>query len=132
MGFLDNVISTGKNVASTAGKKAEGAVNFSKLKMKESQVNSDIRNRYEKLGELIYQMAKSGDKDDEAFDEAIAGIDLCYAELAEIDKKLDELKDQVTCPKCGAKSKSENAYCPKCGTKLPERPIEPEIEEVDN
>lgn len=132
MSFLDNVINTGKNVVSTAGKKTDEAVRFSKLKMKESQLNSEIRNGYEKLGELIYQMAKSGEKDNEAFDEAIAAMDDCYAQLAEIDKQFDELRNQVTCPKCGAKSKSENLYCPKCGAKLPEKVVEAPAEETDD
>lgn len=126
MSFLDNVISTGKNVVSAAGKVTDEAVRISKLKIKETQINSDIKNRYEKLGELIYQMAKSGDKDNEAFDESIAELDECYAKLEEIDKQLDDLKNQVACPKCGAKCKIEdgNAFCPKCGAKLPEKPVE--------
>ena len=37
---------------------------------------------------------------------------------------LDELKNVVTCPKCGAKTKNDNAYCPKCGAKLPEKKVE--------
>jgi len=68
MSFLDDVISTGKNVVSAAGKKTDEAVRFSKLKIKESQLNGDIKNKFEKLGALIYQMAKSGEKDNEQFD----------------------------------------------------------------
>lgn len=41
MSFLDDVISTGKNVVSAAGKKTDEAVRFSKLKIKESQLNGD-------------------------------------------------------------------------------------------
>lgn len=126
MGFLDNVINTGKNVVSSAGKKTDEAVRFSKLKVRETQINGDIRTRYEKLGELIYQMAKAGEKDDAAFNEQIAGIDACYNELADIAKQFDEIKNLVTCPKCGSKCKDDMSYCPKCGAKLPEKPVEEE------
>ncbi len=130
MGFLEDVINTGKNVVSTAGKKTDEAVKMSKLKIKKTQINSDIRGKYEKLGELIYQMKKSGEQNNEAFDEAVAAIDDCFAQLDEIDKQIDELKDQVTCPKCGAKTKDENLFCPKCGAKLPEKPAdEAEVED---
>lgn len=122
MSFLDNVISTGKNVVSTAGKKTDEAVRFSKLKIKESQLNGDIKNKFEKLGALIYQMAKSGEKDNEQFDAFIAEIDGCYEELAGIEKKFDELRNEVTCPSCGAKCKDDNAFCSKCGARLPEKP----------
>lgn len=119
MGFLDDVISTGKNVVSAAGKKTDEAVRFSKLKIKESQLNGDIRNKFEKLGSLIYQMAKSGEKDSEQFDALVAELDDCYAQLEEIGKQFDELRNEVTCPGCGTKSKTGNSYCPKCGAKLP-------------
>lgn len=123
MGFLEDVISTGKNVVSTAGKMTDEAVKLSKLKIKESQINSDIRSKYEKLGEMIYQMKKSGEQDNAAFDEAVSAIDDCYTQLDEIEKQVDELKNQVTCPQCGIKTKDENAFCPKCGAKLPEKPV---------
>lgn len=126
MSFLDDVINTTKNVAVTAGKKTDVAVQFSKLKIKEAQLNGDIKNKFEKLGALIYQMAKTDDKDNKDFDALVSEIDECYARLAEIDEKLDEYKKEVTCPDCGAKTKRENSYCPKCGKKLPERPVEQE------
>lgn len=126
MSFIDDVISTGKSAVSAAGKKTDEVVRFSKLKMKESSLNSDIKNKYEKLGELIYQMSKSGDKDNTEFDKYIAELDECYAGLAEVASQLDELRSEVTCPKCGSKTKNDNAYCPKCGTKLPEKAVEAE------
>ena len=129
MSFLDDVISTGKNVVSAAGKKTDEAVRFSKLKIKESQLNGDIKNKFEKLGALIYQMAKSGEKDNEQFEWYISEIVGCYDELANIEKQFDELRNEVTCPGCGAKCKDENTYCPKCGAKLPEKPAPEVIEE---
>lgn len=124
MGFLEDVFNTGKNVVSTAGKKTDEAVKLSKLKIKESQINSDIRTKFEKLGEMIYQMKKSGEQDNAAFEEAVAAVDECYTQLDDVRRQIDELKNQVTCPKCGLKTKDENSFCPKCGTKLPEKPAE--------
>ncbi|MDE7363052.1 MAG: hypothetical protein K2N38_14100 [Oscillospiraceae bacterium] len=130
MGFLDDVISTGKNVVSAAGKKTDEAVRFSKLKIKESQLNGDIRNKFETLGSLIYQMAKSGEKNSEQFDALVAELDDCYAQLEEISQQFDEMRNEVTCPSCGAKSKTDNSYCSKCGAKLPVKP-EPAEENAD-
>ena len=122
MSFLDNVVNTTKNVAATAGKKTDGAIKTSKLKFKSSQLNSDIKNKNEKLGALVYEMSKTGEKDTEAFDALIAEIDAAKAELEEIEKQLDDLRGRVTCPACGLKTDNDNAFCPKCGAKLPERP----------
>ncbi|MGN0686913.1 MAG: hypothetical protein ACI4KA_02260 [Oscillospiraceae bacterium] len=120
MGFLDELVSTTKNVAATAGKKTDEAVKLSKLKIKKSQIKSDIKAKYEKLGELVYNMNKANEKDEEAYNAAIADIDDLNAKLADLDRQLDELNGEVACEKCGAKTKNDNSYCPKCGTKLPE------------
>ncbi len=133
MGFLDDLISTTKNVAATAGKKTDEAVQLSKLKIKESQTNNDIKRKYEKLGEMVYQMAKTDTKDDNAFALMVGEIDDCFAKLDEISENIDRLKGEVVCPGCGKKTKDENAYCPSCGTKLPvrEEPAEPAAEAAE-
>ncbi len=119
MGFFDELLSTTKTVASTAGKKTDEAVKISKLKVKKAQINSDIKTKYEKLGTMVYQMAKADEKDGEAFDAAIADIDASCEALVAIDKQIDDLTGVITCEKCGAKTKDDNSYCPKCGAKLP-------------
>ena len=121
MSFLDNVISTGKNVVSTAGKKTDSAVKLSRLRIKETQINNDIRARYEKLGELCYQAYKSAEKNEDEINGQLTGLDNCYNELENISRMTDELKNMVTCPKCGSKHKDEDAYCSVCGAKLPEK-----------
>lgn len=129
MSFVDNVINTTKNVAATAGKKTDEAIRTSKLKIKSSQLNSDIKNKYEKLGSLVYEMTRTGEKDTEAFDALINEINAANAELDDIEKQLDELKGLVACPVCGIKTDSDNAFCPKCGAKLPEKAVEEAAEE---
>ncbi len=126
MSFVDNIVNTTKNVAATAGKKTGEAIGISKLKVKNTQINIDIKSKNEKLGALVYAMAKSGEKDTEAFDALIAEIDAANAELEENNKQLDELRGKVTCTVCGVKTDIDNAFCPKCGAKLPEKPAEAE------
>lgn len=130
MSFLDNVVNTTKNVAATAGKKTDEAIKSSKLKFKASQLNSDVKNKYEKLGALVYEMSKTGEKDTEAFDALIAEIDAAKTELDDIKKQIDELRGKVACPGCGLKTDNDNAFCPKCGAKLPEKPVAEAEEET--
>ena len=134
MSFLDNVVNTTKNVAATAGKKTDEAIKSSKLKFKSTQLNNDLKNKYEKLGALVYERSKTGEKDTEAFDALVAEIDTAKTELDDINKQVDELKGKVSCPVCGLKTDNDNAFCPKCGAKLPERPVteeEPVVIEED-
>ena len=53
-----------------------------------------------------------------------------YEKLSEINLLLDDLRQEVTCTECGAKTKSDNSFCPKCGAKLPEKSVPKEDEEV--
>ena len=134
MSFFDDVINTTKTAAATAGKKTDEAVKFTKLKIKESQTTSDIKSHFEKLGEIAYEMKKNQSNDAAAFEAEVEELDKLYEKLSEINNALDELRQEVTCPACGAKTKSENSFCPKCGAKLPEKPapaVEPEEQPVE-
>lgn len=122
MGFFEDVINTTKSAAATAGKKTDEAVRFTKLKIKESQTTGDIKSHFEKLGQMAYEMKKSENPDSGLFEAEVAEIDKLYEKLSEINLLLDDLRQEVTCTSCGAKTKSDNSFCPKCGAKLPVRP----------
>ena len=122
MSFFDDVINTTKSAAATAGKKTDEAVRFTKLKIKESQVSGDIKAHFEKLGQMAYEMKKSENADAAVFEAEVEEIDKLYDKLSEINLMLDDLRQEVTCTSCGAKTKSDNSFCPKCGAKLPEKP----------
>ncbi len=128
MSFFDDVINTTKSAAATAGKKTDEAVRFTKLKIKESQTTGDIKAHFEKLGQMAYEMNKAENPDSALFDAEIEEIDKLYEKLSEINLLLDDLRQEVTCTACGAKTKSDNSFCPKCGAKLPEKPAP--VEEV--
>lgn len=130
MSFFDDVINTTKSAAATAGKKTDEAVRFTKLKIKESQTTGDIKAHFEKLGQMAYEMNKSENPDSTLFNAEIEEIDKLYEKLSEINLLLDDLRQEVTCTACGAKTKSDNAFCPKCGAKLPEKPAPAEEEPV--
>lgn len=129
MGFFEDVINTTKSAAATAGKKTDEAVKFTRLKIKESQTTGDIKAHFEKLGQMAYEMKKAENPDSATFDAEIEEIDKLYEALADINLQLDDLRQEVTCTVCGAKTKSDNAFCPKCGAKLPVKPAPEEKEE---
>ena len=103
---------------------------FTKLKIKESQTSSDIKAHFEKLGQMAYEMKKAENPDAALFDAEIEEIDKLYEKLSEINLLLDDLRQEVTCTACGAKTKSDNSFCRKCGAKLPEKPAPAEEEPV--
>ena len=79
---------------------------------------------------MAYEMKKAENPDAALFDAEIEEIDKLYEKLSEINLLLDDLRQEVTCTACGAKTKSDNSFCPKCGAKLPEKPAPAEEEPV--
>ncbi len=130
MGIFDNAINTVKDVAASAGKKTDEAIKFSKLKIQESQINGEIENNFRELGEVVYSMYKDNEKPNPEFDALIKELDEHYQSLENIGVEIDELRNEVACPECGAKTDNSNSYCPKCGAKLPIK-LEPQKPEED-
>lgn len=119
MSFFEDVINTTKSAAATAGKKTDEAVRFTKLKIKESQTTGDIKAHFEKLGQMAYEMQKSENPDSNLFDAEVEEIDKLYEKLSEINLLLDDLRQEVTCTECGAKTKSDNSLLPQVRSKAP-------------
>ena len=118
MGIMDSFWTTAKSAIDFAGEKTETAIEISKLKMRESQVNSDIRKGYEKIGNLVYNSTKKQVNSDDLVRVCIADIDRLLAELAEIHQQLCKLRKQIKCSKCGMMNPQAAAFCSRCGGDL--------------
>ncbi len=118
MSAFDDVVDKAKDIAETAGKKAEKVVEVSKLKLRVSQINSEAKKAYEKLGSAVYHMKKANYEDEGLIASVVEEVDGLYAERAKIEARLASLKNQVICDTCGAKNPEDAVYCVKCGSRL--------------
>ncbi len=118
MATFDDVVDKAKDIAECAGKKAEKVVEVSKLKLQVSQINSEVRHAYEKLGRAVYNMKKADYEDAGLIDSVTEEIDGLFSEKEKIELKIASLKNQVLCSTCGAKNSSDAVYCVKCGCRL--------------
>lgn len=118
--ILENIISKVKNAADVAYKKTDEVMEKSKLMWSRNQINGDIKKAYEKLGNVIYRSVKTDNENVELVEEYIKQIDSLLSQLAQVNEKIAELKNQVICKNCGLLNPSEAVYCSKCGSKLSE------------
>lgn len=118
MANFDNVVGLAKDIAETAGKTAERVVGISKLKLRVSQINSEIKKAYEKLGSAVYNMKKANYEDDGLIASVVEEVDDLHAERAKVEAKIASLKKQVICNTCGAKNPEDAVYCVKCGSRF--------------
>ena len=110
MGFFEEAIVKVKEVYDVAAKKTSEVVSVQKLKLKATQVNSQLSKDFETLGRLYYENVKESDATPE------------YIELFDsIDSKFDELEqieNEIICSNCGAKNVETAAFCNNCGAEL--------------
>ena len=100
MGKFDELIIKAKDLAGVAGSKAQEVAEQAKLRMQITQMKSQIDANYLKLGEIIYELNKSGTQNEELVGMCVAEIETQLAELAELKDKLDEMRKVLRCPDC--------------------------------
>ena len=89
------------------------ALDYTKIKIKISDIESELDDRYMAIGLAIYEDSETTD-----VDAICAEITELREELAELKSQLNEFKCQKTCPECGKTTDKENPYCPSCGNKF--------------
>lgn len=118
MGILDDVLQKAKDAAEVVGKKTGEIVDISKLKYNAAETRGDIAKRFESLGKIVYEAKKTGNDSSSFIDESIEGIEAAYEKLAEINDKINEMKNIAKCPSCGAFNPIQFKHCSECGARL--------------
>lgn len=133
MGTFDSLIGRAKSVVDDLGKKTNDVVEISKMKLTVASLGSDIDKVYQKLGLMVYEMAKSGSENRGLIDGCVAEIDALKQKLDEVTGQMDQLKNVRRCDSCGNAVDITAQFCPMCGSLLhtpaPEivvNPVEPE------
>ena len=117
MGFFEEAIVKVKEVYDVAAKKTSEVVSVQKLKLKATQVNSQLSKDFETLGRLYYENVKESDATPE-YIELFDSIDSKFDELEQIENEINEQKKTKICSNCGAKNVETAAFCNNCGAEL--------------
>ncbi len=120
-----------KVTADKTGKLAKEA----KLRMKISDLKSQINTIYKEIGETVYQKhTREGEYDiTKEIEEKCTKIDVLSDEIESNLKQCLELKDKRQCPSCFAEIEKDVKFCPKCGAKqeeIQEKPAK-EVEVIE-
>lgn len=115
---INDLLNAAKGWADLAGKKANEAVEVSKLQINNVKINGDLQKAYEKLGAFVYKMHKEDDSNEELILMCISEIDDLMEQLEDNEKKINEARHKVKCPSCEAVNELDAIYCIKCGAKI--------------
>ncbi|MDO4547445.1 MAG: zinc ribbon domain-containing protein [Clostridia bacterium] len=134
MAIFDDIGKQLSSAAKTIGKKTNDISEIRRLNTKKQSIRRQMESAYTQIGKAYYATA-SASTHGEA-DRLCDQIETMLAEIAELDRKIDKVKNQRRCPECSSVQPRESKFCSNCGAKLPDLPQpepepEPDTEEAD-
>ena len=97
---------------------------ISRLNAQVNEAKNQMKNTYMAIGERYYELHKDDVENDMANQFQI--IADAMEKIAKCEQQIRDIKNENTCPSCGATISKDVLFCPNCGTKI-ERP-QPESE----
>ena len=135
MEFFDKLVKKASEAYKVTADKTGKLAKEAKLRMKISELKSQINDIYKEIGECVYQKHTRDGKYDisKEIEEKCTKIDVLSDEIDSNLKQCLELKDKRQCPNCFAEIEKDVKFCPKCGTKQEEIKEEPakEVEVIE-
>ena len=135
MEFFDKLGKKASEAYTVTADKTGKLAKEAKLRMKISDLKSQINTIYKEIGETVYQKhTREGEYDiTKEIEEKCTKIDVLSDEIESNLKQCLELKDKRQCPSCFAEIEKDVKFCPKCGAKQEEIQEEPakEVEVIE-
>lgn len=109
-----------KHGAAEAGKKAQVTVEVNRLRMQTSSLRKEIQQLYAQMGEAVYKQLENGQQGElpEACIAMAQEIDQKRKDIALVEQKIMELKNEANCTECGQVNPRDSKFCSGCGSKI--------------
>ena len=118
MEFFDDAVNKTKEVFDVVSKKTGEVINTGKIKYEITSVKAKMQKDFEKLGKMYYSLLKQSKKVPESAEALLRDISEKEMRIETLNAALNELKNCVVCPKCGAPQEKSAVYCNVCGEKI--------------
>ncbi len=97
---------------------------ISRLNAQINEAKNQMKNTYMAIGERYYELHKDDLENDMANQFQI--IADAMEKIAKCEQQIRDIKNENTCPSCGATISKDVLFCPNCGTKIERPQPEPE------
>ncbi len=115
---MDKFLYDLKNTVDGAVKKSGELIELTKMKVAMNDTKNSIRDKFVKLGELTYFVAKGEDMGAADIEAIVAEIDELKQTLTEQEVKAAELTGKKICSHCNKIMSEEFSFCPACGNPM--------------
>ena len=92
MAFFDDLKAGLSEMAKTVGEKSEQLVGISKLHLKKTNLNNELKATYLEIGKLIYEEKKAGAEFSNAIVQLCQKIDMGLEAIAEVEAEIEAAK----------------------------------------
>ena len=130
MAFLENLTAALSSKGKEAAEAAKRVAEIANLKSQIGTINVEIKKNYRKIGEAYYDAYKDSEVVCE-FEENVQSIRDAKRAVAELEKKIRDLKGDIKCEKCESLIPADSNFCPKCGAKVEPDFFDSEDEDKD-
>ncbi|MCI5584188.1 MAG: zinc ribbon domain-containing protein [Lachnospiraceae bacterium] len=130
MAFFENLTEALSSKGKEAAEAAKRVAEIANLKSQIGTINVEIKKNYRKIGEAYYDAYKDSEVVCE-FEENVQSIRDAKRAVAELEKKIRDLKGDIKCEKCESLIPADSNFCPKCGAKVEPDFFDSEDEDKD-
>lgn len=128
MEFFDKLSQKASEAYKITADKTGKIAKETKLKLKISELKSQITSLYEEIGKLAYNKHSRRNQDKEKCENNCKEIKEKCEKIDDLVKQCLDLNDKKQCNNCHEEIEKNVKYCPNCGTKQEEKEVlEPEV-----
>lgn len=120
MGIIEDVLLNARSAVDTVGKKAGKVIDISKLRLASADLKSEISQKYQILGRVVFEESVTGKDYTKNKTELIEKIKELKSQLESVNDMIAKAAQKTKCTICGAYNAKGAVFCSKCGEKLDE------------
>lgn len=124
MDFFDKLGKTASEAYKVTADKTSKMAKEAKMKIRISDLKSKIEDKYEEIGEKVYNEYVNGKKTvniPKDLEEECKFIKEANDEIDDLLQQCLDINDKKICVKCSAKIEKDVKFCPECGEKQPKQ-----------
>lgn len=113
--IIDNIKIKAGETAAAVGRKASDVYEITKLKVAIIELRGNVKSLFREVGELMYEAHVGGEDCTALVESKFEEITKNKEEIADLEEKLNVIKNVKICAACGASMANDYTFCPKCG-----------------
>lgn len=118
MEFFDDAVNKTKEVFETVSKKTSEVITTEKQRFDMNSLKNKREKDFTALGKIYFELVKDDDGAKDAVKELVAGIKEKSEEIDRLASLIQNAKNRIICPNCGAAVNKNSVYCNICGGKI--------------